>query len=145
MEIASIRQRLFNTTKYEKTVTRQSNPFASFKGNVLNADVFETLSNEASAQNNKLTYSALVGSMANFGSKIKEKWNAMISFGSALKEQVAADWDNLLTNQLPTFKAIGDFLNKPIGVTGNKYETMPIAQLSHEFRNVVNELEAGNF
>ena len=38
----SIRERIFNPTKHEKTVARTSNPFAqtSFKGNVLTADVF---------------------------------------------------------------------------------------------------------
>jgi hypothetical protein len=140
MEIASIRQRLFNTTKHEKTVARSTNPFATFKGNVLSADVFDSLSNEAK-QNNKLTYSAFVGSMSNFGNRIKEKWNAMISFGGAIKEKIAADWDNFTSTQLPTFKAIGDFITQP----NYKYNTMPIAQLRQEFTDVVGALESGNF
>ena len=42
LSISSIRERIFNPTKHEKTVARSSNPFAqtSFKGNVLTADVF---------------------------------------------------------------------------------------------------------
>ncbi len=144
MEISSIRQRLFNTTKHEKTVARATNPFASttFKGNVLSADVFESADTKNTAQN-KLTYSALVGSMADFGSRMKAKWSAMVSFGNAMKEQIAADMENLFTNQLPTFKAIGDFFNQPLG--GYKYETMPIAKLRTEFMDTVAALESGKF
>ncbi len=146
MEITNIRQRLFNPSKYEKTVSRSTNPFASIKGNVLSADVFESLSNEAKQQN-KLTYSAFVGSMGSFGSRIKEKWNAMVSFGAAMKDQFVSSVGNFVDTQFPTYKraisGIGDFLNQPIG--GVSYETMPIAQLRQEFTGVVGAMESGNF
>ena len=54
LSISSIRERIFNPTKHEKSVARSSNPFAqtSFKGNVLTADVFVSESqNNEKAQN----------------------------------------------------------------------------------------------
>lgn len=56
LTISSIRERLFNPTKHEKSVARSSNPFAqtSFKGNVLTADVF--VSEDSKEKQDKISF-----------------------------------------------------------------------------------------
>ena len=68
--IDAVRERLFNSTKHEKVVSRTTNPFVatSFKGNVLTADVFET--KDKPSFTGKLKASALVSSISNMGSGI---------------------------------------------------------------------------
>ncbi|MDR1168310.1 MAG: hypothetical protein LBK53_05405 [Heliobacteriaceae bacterium] len=149
MEISSIRQRIFNQTKHEKTVARASNPFASasFKGNVLTlttADVFESsVQKNESAKQNKLTYSALVGSLSNFGSKFREKIDSVVAFGSRMKEQITLGWQNFTNAQFPTLEKMMNILNTPVG--GNKYAKMPIAEIRPMFKETVANLETGQF
>lgn len=111
LSISSIRERIFNPTKHEKTVARSSNPFAqtSFKGNVLTADVFvsENQNNEK-AQNNisftgKLKASALVGSIAGIGDKIKAGIESVAAFANRIKDNVVNCW-NKLNNTEITFE-----------------------------------------
>ena len=111
LSISSIRERIFNPTKHEKSVARSSNPFAqtSFKGNVLTADVFvsENQNNEK-AQNNinftgKLKASALVGSIAGIGDKIKAGIESVAAFANRIKDNVVNCW-NKLNNTEITFE-----------------------------------------
>lgn len=103
MEISSVREniksRLFNSTKYETVVSNKSNPFkqTSFKGNVLSADVFESATKAAKecAPKNKLTMSALVGSISNFGSKIQAGIESIVAFGNRMKEGFSNTWNML--------------------------------------------------
>ena len=112
LSISSIRERIFNPTKHEKTVARSSNPFAqtSFKGNVLTADVFvsENKTNNE-VQNNgisftgKLKASALVGSIAGIGDKIKAGIESVAAFANRIKDNVVNCW-NKLNNTEITFE-----------------------------------------
>lgn len=111
LSISSIRERIFNPTKHEKSVARSSNPFAqtSFKGNVLTADVFVSESqNNEKAQNNisftgKLKASALVGSIAGIGDKIKAGIESVAAFANRIKDNVVNCW-NKLNNTEITFE-----------------------------------------
>lgn len=93
--IDAVRERLFNSTKHEKVVSRTTNPFAatSFKGNVLTADVFETKDKPGMA--NKLKASALVSSISSMGSKIHAGLESVVSFGNRIKDNVVEGWNRL--------------------------------------------------
>ncbi len=119
LSISSIRERIFNPTKHEKSVARSSNPFAqtSFKGNVLTADVFvsENQNNEK-AQNNinftgKLKASALVGSIAGIGDKIKAGIESVAAFANRIKDNVVNCW-NKLNNTEITFEPAKQAISK---------------------------------
>ncbi len=63
-----------------------TNPFGvSFKGNVLQADVFENSRNEISVKNisekSKLFASAVVSGINNFNEAFKSRMNSIVSFG----------------------------------------------------------------
>ena len=70
--------------KAAKTTGRSTNPFAAstFKGNVLTADVFET----KVTKKNKLTYSALVGSLGDAFPTFKKGFETVVAFGNRVKE-----------------------------------------------------------
>lgn len=99
LSIPSIRQRLFNTSKHESTTQRNSsNPFAaaSFKGNVLTADVFESSAKQSQpAFTGKLKSSALVGSISGIGEKFQNIINSVAEFGTRIKENVVNGWNKL--------------------------------------------------
>ncbi len=103
-----------NTT--EKRLT--TNPFGvSFKGNVIQADVFET-NNKTGIQNNiyeksKLFASALVSGINNFNESFKSRMNAIVSFG----KKVAKD-------SLETLERIGNTEVK-IDIDGIKDKIFP--------------------
>jgi len=131
LSISSIRERIFNPTKHEKTVARTSNPFAqtSFKGNVLTADVFVS-EKENNKQDNaisftgKLKASALVGSISDFGSKIKAGIESVVNFAKRIAEYPINFWNKLSETEVtfePAMKAIskagekvGEVLNTEI-------------------------------
>lgn len=126
MEISSIREnikaRIFNSTKHETTVSRQSNPFSrtSFKGNVLTADVFESASKiaEKSLGKNKLTMSALVGSLSNFGSRLQAGVESVVAFGRRMKDGVVSAW-----NKLDSIKILPS-LSETCGMVAGKINSM---------------------
>ncbi len=93
--IDAVRERLFNSTKHEKVVSRSSNPFAatSFKGNVLTADVFET--KDKPSFTGKLKASALVSSISNMGSKIRSGFESVVEFSKKAKDSVINGWNKL--------------------------------------------------
>ncbi len=72
----------------KRTYANASNPFSatSFKGNVLTADVFET---KATAKN-KLTYSALVGSINDAFPTFRKGIESVVAFGNRMKEGVSS-------------------------------------------------------
>lgn len=78
--------------KSESTNNFSSNPFGvSFKGNVIQADVFEKaapdIAKKISAKS-KIFTSALVGNINNFNSSLKSRMNAITSFGQKIKTNI---------------------------------------------------------
>lgn len=71
----------------KRTQANASNPFSatSFKGNVLTADVFET----KAVAKNKLTYSALVGSINDAFPTFRKGIESVVAFGSRMVEGVS--------------------------------------------------------
>lgn len=100
LSIPSIRERLFNTSKHEMATQRNSsNPFAaaSFKGNVLTADVFESSAKKSvqPAFTGKLKASALVGSISDMSERFQNIIRSVTAFGNRAKESVINGWNKL--------------------------------------------------
>ena len=88
-----------------KDSTVSSNPFGvHFKGNVIQADVFETTKNsvikeslkEKIANTGKVFKSSIVGGINSFNNALKQKTSGIISFGHKAKESItrAIDFAN---------------------------------------------------
>ncbi len=77
-----------NTAKNNVT----SNPFGvSFKGNVIQADVFESSKKSSSngiAEKSKLFASAVVSGINNFNESFKSRMNSVVSFGKKVTKNV---------------------------------------------------------
>ncbi len=108
LSVASIRERIFNTSKHENNVARPNNsashnPFANMNGNLLNADVYvSSTTNNAekigfSGRIEKLKKAAQVGSLSNIGEKFKAWTESAAAFGNRIKEG---------------FKTVGKWLNE---------------------------------
>lgn len=104
MEIKSISQKIFKTNSVNsENKSNHTNPFGvNFKGNMINADVFEpsfegtkeTLAqkaaNKLSGVRNKLSDAMNVGSINSF---ISKKVDAVVDFGKRISEGVSKLWN----------------------------------------------------
>lgn len=106
LSVASIRERIFNTSKHEDNVARPNNqvshnPFASMNGNLLNADVYvSSKQNNAekigfSGRMEKLKKAAQVGSLSNIGERIRAMAEPIVNFTKRAKESVTNTWKKL--------------------------------------------------
>lgn len=93
----SLHTTMLNKTKTadNNAATRQltTNPFGvSFKGNVIQADVFESANKTNITQNitekSKLFASAVVSGINNFNESFKSRMNSMVSFGKKITTNV---------------------------------------------------------
>lgn len=132
LSISNIRERIFNTSKHEASVSRPansvSNPFAAntFKGNVLTADVFETAKPKEPAFTGatKLKASALVGSLSNLGSKIQAGIESIAAFGRRMKEGFSSTWQKLKETEI-SFAPLKEAFK---GAVSNAKENMAAAK-----------------
>ena len=156
LSILNIRDRIFNT-KHEASVAKTSNsvsnPFsaASFKGNVLTADVFEssTPKTPAFTGNLKLKASTLVGSLTNFGSKIQAGIESVTAFGRRMKDGISNTWQKMQETEIsfaPLAEAFSctknNILNKchsmfEKGITAKQVANMPISEIRPMLSNEV--------
>lgn len=140
--IENFKNRIFNATKHEQNVQRagsNTNPFkaTSFKGNVLTADIFETVKPsmaEKVSSKSKLMYSALVGSISGIGEKINHGVESIVSFCGRMKDGVVGFW-----NKMNDIEISLDFANAGKSIksrwdamqdehTVQKYLTMPVGK-----------------
>lgn len=80
-----------NTQKNTQTNILSTNPFGvSFKGNVIQADVFESTKKNSNniAEKSKLFASAVVSGINNFNESFKSRMNAIVSFGKKVTSNV---------------------------------------------------------
>lgn len=132
LSISSIRERIFNPTRHEKSVARSSNPFAqtSFKGNVLTADVFVSENDKAKEnQGNQISFtgklkaSALVGSIAGIGNRLQAGLESVVAFGNRIKNNVVNCWDKLAKTEV-TFEPAMEAISKAGGKMSDALHTM---------------------
>lgn len=103
-KLSQFSHRIFNTSVTEKTVARNSNPFAAsnFQKNILTEDVFESSASKSKLNlNDKITagskriYSTFVGSISDFGNKFYEGIQSLMEFGSKVKNNIVNTWNKL--------------------------------------------------
>lgn len=103
-KLSQLSHRIFNTSVTEKTVARQSNPFAAsnFQKNILTEDVFESSASKSNLKmNDKITasskriYSMFVGSISDFGKKFYEGIESIKAFGNRMKESIVNTWNKI--------------------------------------------------
>lgn len=114
MEIKSISQKIFRSSpsKIENNGSH-TNPFGvSFKGNMISADVFETVAKKSNlverfselatkaTNKGKMVTSAIVGSMGDVTSAISTRLNSVVSFGRRIGEGATKAWSYLNTKNL---------------------------------------------
>ncbi|MBQ2610850.1 hypothetical protein IJF81_00500 [bacterium] len=145
ISVSEIRGRIFNTTTHEPHVARSSNPFSKVKlGNVLTADVFD--SQEKNIQKytikDKLKASALVGSISDFGSKIRAGIESINAFGTRMKESIVNTWNKI--NDI-TIEDIGQNITKSIysmfeDKSAKGLSKRPVSELRQMFKDAEYEI-----
>lgn len=143
MEIKSISQKIFRTSSNKtENGSNHTNPFGvSFKGNIINADVFEEKNTSLKEKENrgKILVSTLVGSINSINSAISRRLNSVISFGARIKETTtqlkdkAANLDmSFLTSRMPAFR--GKY-------SVNSLKKCSISQLEEMFKEKLEAME----
>ena len=107
-----------------------SNPFGvSFKGNVIQADVFESASKSNIAQSitekSKLFASAVVSGINNFNESFKSRMNSMVSFGK-----------KITTNVFDTIERIG---NTEVSFDMNAIKNRLFPDRQYSVKNLANK------
>lgn len=136
MEIRSISEKIFNTASNNKIENANlTNPFGvAFKGNIINADVFEkseqpkasfgvNLAQKIANRKNKLTHCVNVG-INSMNSWFSARVNSVARFGKRIQDNVHQAWDFLNTKKISlnfekdgfALKFINGNKNNPISV-----------------------------
>ncbi len=113
--IKSVAPRLFNSSKYETSVARNSNPIgknlknpfnSDMKMDVLTADVFGTKSESASSNSiiskTKRMCSAFVGSINDMGNSFRHAIESVGAFCSRMKNDAISFWNKLNETEVPS-------------------------------------------
>lgn len=131
-------QRLQKTNETKAENSNSTNPFGiSFKGNVLQMDVFDSSTKKSGATNpiqdglekvNKFVASARVATM----NKIESIKQGAISFGSKIKENVVNTYNKLATTEVNF-----DFLRN----TPSRLQKRPVSELEEMFKTELVNME----
>ena len=163
-KINQLSHRIFNTSVTEQNVARTSNPFAAsnFQKNILTEDVFESSKkkeeNKISFTGNltahsKRVYSTFVGSINDFGSRIYEVIQSLVSLGNKMKEGIVNTWNKIheLGQKEVSLEGAKDILSRDISsffVNGREREISkmskmdPISEIKPMFSEALSALEA---
>jgi len=140
LSVASIRERIFNTSRHEENVARPQNqvshnPFANMNGNLLNADVYvSSKSNQAekigfAGRIEKLKKAAQVSSLTNIGAKVKAGIESVTAFAKGVKETAVNTWKKL--NELTIEDAIMSLVDKT--PSQKHYAVAPVSETRKTF------------
>ena len=132
-------QRLQKSNEAKAENTNSTNPFGiSFKGNVLQMDVFDSSTKKSSGATNpiqdglekvnKFVASARVATM----NKIESIKQGAISFGSKIKENVVNTYNKLATTEVNF-----DFLKN----TPSRLQKRPVSELEEMFKAELGNME----
>jgi hypothetical protein len=144
MKIKSISGKLFRTNvNKSENRSNHTNPFGvSFKGNIINADVFEEKKSGLTENTNrgKMLVSTLVGSINAINSSISNRLNSVVNFGRRIGETTRDLWIQargvdvgaVLANQL-SFGGANSVSN---------LQKRPVSELETMFRDRLATMEA---
>lgn len=146
--ISSISGKLFKTgmNKVEKSENRSNhtNPFGvSFKGNIINADVFEEKNSGLTENQNrgKMLVSTLVGSINSINSSISRRLNSVVNFGRRIGETTSDLWNRARGVDMGTF-----FAGLPDAIGGtysvNNLQKRPVSELGALLTEKITAMEA---
>lgn len=134
---------IFKSLKSEaknSTQGHSSNPFGiSFKGNVIQADVFQTTANKENTgigirERGKMFMSAVVGNINSFNGALKSRLNSVVSFGRQVKDNVANWWSQAKNTEISfDLNELSRFVSERFG--NNEYS------VNNLMKRPVNELE----
>jgi hypothetical protein len=148
MEIKSISGRLFRTNvNKSENRSNQTNPFGvSFKGNIINADVFEEKKSGLTENTNrgKMLVSTLVGSINAINSSISNRLNSVVNFGRRIGETTANLWNQARGVDMGTFFAGLPEKMSVLGGTNSvsNLQKLPVADLEARFKECLATMEA---
>ena len=162
MEIKSISQKIFKTapSKIDSTSVNNSNhtnPFGvNFKGNIINADVFE--SSEKADKTSftgaiakrvsgkcKMLASAIVGSINSMNEAMGSRLNTIVSFGKRAGERVSRAWNYLNNTNLSLHfdaklvERTKGLLSAVTGYSPGRLKEQPVNTLRDMFSSLVAE------
>lgn len=143
MEITKINFKIGNASSKQveqSTNSFASNPFGvSFKGNVIQADVFEKAAPKITntiAEKGKLFASAIVGNVNNFNNSLKSRMNAIVSFGQKIKTNMVEMFDKAANTEISLdFEAFANTIRSKF-FPDNQYKVknlikMPVSDLKN--------------
>ena len=148
MEIKSISQKIFRTAP-EKTQSNHTNPFGvNFKGNMINADVFEVsskgvgkiaeVSGAISSRINKLKDAMNIGSINSF---VNSRLNSVVDFGKRIKNSAVNAWNNLNESVLRLdIDKVGNRIKSSLSVQNyskNHLKKNPVEHLGGMMENLI--------
>lgn len=149
--ISSISGKLFktNANKVEKSENRSNhtNPFGvSFKGNIINADVFEEKNSGLTERQNrgKMLVSTLVGSINSINSSIGRRLNSVVNFGRRIGETTVNLWNQARGIDMGTFFAgLPDKMSALGGTYSvNNLQKRPVSELEAMLQERLANMEA---
>lgn len=147
MEIKSISAKLFRkSVNNSENRSNHTNPFGvSFKGNIINADVFEEKKSGLTENQNrgKMLVSTLVGSINAINSSISNRLNSVMNFGRRIKETTQNLWNQANSIDMTTFMGnISDRIALGGAYSVNNLQKRPVSELEGMLKERLTTMEA---
>lgn len=148
MEIKSISTKLFRT-KINKSenqsnqASNHTNPFGvSFKGNIINADVFEEKKSDLTGNQNrgKMLVSTWVGSINAINSSISNRLNSVVNFCGRVKDSTVEAWQK--ARAIDVGKVMADRIAFGGNYSVNRLQQRPVSELGAMLQERVAAMEA---
>lgn len=144
MEIKSISAKLFRpSVNKSENRSNHTNPFGvSFKGNIINADVFEEKKSDLTGNQNrgKMLVSTLVGSINAINSSISNRLNSVVNFCGRLKDSTVNAWQQ--ARAIDVGKVMADRIAFGGTYSVNRLQQRPVSELGAMLQERIATMEA---
>lgn len=157
MEVKSISQKIFRTRSEkaqncEKTQSNHTNPFGvNFKGNMINADVFQVsgankIAEAAGKISSKLNLSKLRDAMniGSINSYLSKRLDPVMNLGRKIKNSAVTTWNNINETMLKLGVGKGEDNKFKILIEFNQYgkeslKKKPLGEVEDIYKKLVNQ------
>lgn len=148
MEIKSISAKLFRTNvkkseNQSNQASNHTNPFGvSFKGNIINADVFEEKKSDLTEKQNrgKMLVSTLVGSINAINANISGRFNSVVNFCGRVKDSTVEAWQK--ARSIDVGKVMADKIAFGGNYSVNNLQKRPVSELEAMLQERIAAMEA---